>query len=410
MESHGKMSVLTRNPLPADPAGLRIASESDDVPRHLPEGFAMFSRRLVRRAAVVAAVLAVGVRPAAEVRGSGVAAPKDARPEAEAETAVVVWDEASKTEHLILSASLPSGAVLLVPTPTPPTVAPAGADAIDALSKVTAPRTEIKTKTVTPEFGWPRFDFGGFGSATPPRDAMPKTPAPPAPPAPESITVPVSDAAKVAEWMTKGGYEARPALADWLKGYTGKNWTVTAIKPADAASGMIPPTKLTFKTDKPIFPYREPAEPAADAATLNRSRLLRVFVVTDGRADGTVGESAAWPAKTVYAKKADDAAVGAVAKDAKAPAGGWWVTEFEDLSTPRPATDDIVFTKAAKQDGVERTPNEVYIVTEMPPAWAVNAAVLVGLVVLAVVLIARRKKKPAAPATAAAGPAEPDLL
>lgn len=379
----------------------------------------MFTRRSVRRAAMVAAVLAAGFRPAADARGSGVAAAKDAKPETDTETAVVVWDAASKTETLVLSASLPAGGVLLVPTPAAPKVVPGDQAAVDALSKLTAPRTVVQTKTVTPEFGWPRLDFGGMGSAPPAVDAGAKTAAPPPPPAPEVVTVPLGEPDKVAEWMKKGGYEDRPALKDWLKGYADKKWTVTAIKPADPTTGMVPPTKLTFVTDKPVFPYREPAEAAGADAAANKTRTLRVFVVSDGRADGTVGDTAAWPAKTVFANKLDAAATaakldaaaaGAVAKDAKAPAGGWWVTEFEDSSAPRPATDDIAFKAAADQKPVERTPNEVYLVTEMPPAWAVNAAGLVGLVVLAVVLIARRGKRKAAPVAPAAPAGPADLL
>ena len=64
---------------------------------------------------------------------------------------------------------------------------------------------------------------------------------------------------------------------------------------------------MSFTTDKPFFPYREPADqrenlPAGDKG---KGRTLRLFVLMPDRAAGALEESYVWPGVAKYARPAN---------------------------------------------------------------------------------------------------------
>jgi hypothetical protein len=236
----------------------------------------------------------------------------------------------------------------------------------------------------------------------------------------------------LAKWLAKHGYESPPAVERWLQKYVDDGWCVTAFKIAapgaktdDAkADGPQPrakiddaktadrrdvrakPIRMSFKADRPFHPYREPeTEPAARPQ--NESRLLRVFVAAPGRVAGRLGDgSKLWPGQTAWAGSVDAARwtglfqkaklIAPEPKDVKAavetpkPADGYWLTEFEDRSSPRPGTDEVYFEPAADAAAVERPPvviNNVRTVM-VTPWWhaAVYVAVPVALVLGGLIL------------------------
>jgi hypothetical protein len=126
---------------------------------------------------------------------------------------------------------------------------------------------------------------------------------------------------------------------------------------------------MTFPTDKPFFPYREPAAEIAVDSKAAAGRLLRVYFLSDGRVQGTIGEKgAAWPGKTVWANRLTapqrEEILGNLKLDADTPS--WWLTEFEDHSYPRPGTDDVYFSPAKEQTTVEREPHIKYVSSKVP--------------------------------------------
>jgi hypothetical protein len=66
------------------------------------------------------------------------------------------------------------------------------------------------------------------------------------------------------------------------------------------------------------------------------------------------------------------------------PAGGWWLTEFEDRSSPRPGTDEVYFAPANDTAVVERPPKIVY---EEAPLWLQGLICPGGPVALSALLV-----------------------
>src|SRR5262249_7614079 len=89
------------------------------------------------------------------------------------------------------------------------------------------------------------------------------------------------------DWLKEKGYAFSPEIEAWAKPYVDQKWKITALKVAkgkdnksnSVAAGAL---RISFKTDRPLFPYREPDyKSAADA--LKPARLLRIFFVADAR-------------------------------------------------------------------------------------------------------------------------------
>ena len=102
--------------------------------------------------------------------------------------------------------------------------------------------------------------------------------------------------------------------------------------------------KMSFATERPFFPYREPevkAHPAEDEARMEESRVLRVFFLGNNRMAGSLG-AVPWNAETVWADAVDASLIDTMAKDLGIPheefPKGTWLTVFKDTASPRPGT------------------------------------------------------------------------
>jgi hypothetical protein len=359
------------------------------------------SHRLLAVLLVAPAVGLVMVESPPPVRGCAPAPPRGGHVDIASETAVIVWDEATKTQHFIRTASFASTSAefgFLVPTPTVPELSEASADGFGYLDRATAPRTVVEYRD--PEFGC------GMKRVTMSEGVA----APNA--APDSVQVlarqrvgafdaavlKADDPKALREWLLKNDYDARPELEGWLKAYTANKWIVTAFKvaadvmgkpaadgkPALSITGSA--VRMSFRTDTPFFPYREPEDQRATA----RPRSLRVFLLADARFDGKLGDgSSRWPGRTMWANHLDKGTFEAVARAGKLPDGlagrDWWLTEFIDESSPRPGTDEVYFSRSPDQSTLERPPN---VVTKYRtwPAW-VGIVAVVGTTVVLVALL-----------------------
>jgi hypothetical protein len=67
----------------------------------------------------------------------------------------------------------------------------------------------------------------------------------------------------------------------------------------------------------------------------------------------------------------------------------WWLTEFEDRSTPRPGTDEVYFAPAPDQSPVARPPVIAY--TDDWTPWYVGLALAVGLPALTAAAVVVRR-------------------
>jgi hypothetical protein len=348
------------------------------------------------------------------------------------ESALIVWDEATKTEHFIRRATFDMTAYdfgFLVPTPSKPQLEEADDTIFRDLAQLTAPKTVYETREVKQE-----VDFGCAKAPMAANDAIPKAAAGGKGAAPgfevlEQKRVgdldyailgfksgegdPAVAAEELLAWLNKNGYSVRPDLLDWIKIYARDKWVITAFK--IAGKPPTPQTKdkdtdrphhpitlnsttvrMSFKADRPYFPYREPAD-QRDEHTKNSYRLLRVFVAAKQRMAGTLGTgSTAWPGQTVWADAIPEDSRSSLLKKSKLPAetatGGWWLTEFEDRSSPRPGTDEVYFAPASDQSAVARPPNIVpkYVYVRVYPEWFMPLAIGLPFVLAIGVLIVVR--------------------
>jgi Uncharacterized protein conserved in bacteria (DUF2330) len=380
----------------------------------------------------------------ADVWGCAAAPHPDERVDVSYEEAVIVWDEATKTEHFIRRATFQGDAYdfgFLVPTPNRPQLEEADGGMFGDLATLTAPKTVYETREVKEEVD--------FGCAKPTDRHETAGEALPAKAAggvavleqkrvgdldaavlgfkPGAEASPEESAADLLAWLNRNGYAVRPDLIDWVKVYARDKWVITAYKIAGSAPTAEPPgapappkgtkkedgakaprrpvtlssttVRMSFKADRPFFPYREPAG-QRDEQTQNTSRLLRVYVAAKQRMAGKLGDgAAAWPGRTVWADAIPGESRGGLLGKAKLPAdtapGGWWLTEFEDRSTPRPGTDEVYFEPAADQLPVARPPHIIprYVRVRVYPEWFGPVVVLgpFTLLVAGILLVHRAR-------------------
>ena len=319
--------------------------------------------------AVLAAALFAVPEP---VTACAPAPPRNQSVEIASESAIIVWDEGTKTQHFIRRASFQTEASdfgFLVPTPTQPTLAEADNEAFDTLAQITAPEVVKQPR--------PSSSGCGIGCAAPKGAAEPGAVADKAEPVRvldeqrvagyDAAVLEADDANALNSWLTEHGYEFSPALTQWADHYIKAKWKITAFKIAkrtkDEKAVGTSAVRMTFHTERPFFPYSEPQQLFAGEKL---PRLLRVFLIREGKVKGTLGEKGqAWPGTVAWAGNIKAADREKILQQLKLPAdtrpAEWWLTEFEDHSSPRPGTEDVYFSLADDQTPVKRPPHIQYV-------------------------------------------------
>lgn len=311
------------------------------------------------------------------------------------EEAVIAWDAATKTEHFVRRAQFESSAKdfgFLVPTPTKPTLAEADANVFQRLHDKTKP--EIQTRTELE----PSFSCLSLFMLKASRDAATSA-------APEQAAVRVlgvehvsgyeaailqaDDAEALRKWLDEHGYEARPALTSWLAAYVANKWIITAFKIVDKSGSHQPASsavRMTFKTERPFYPYREPSDQPKTTYPL---RTLRVFLVTSQRQQGGIGaEARPWAGELRYARSTPGlgALLAGAVPDVPDTA---WLHDFVDPSTPRPGIDDLFFAPASAQ--AEVIPPPIIHVNREKIPIPLDLIAIVGIGAFLVVRVSRRR-------------------
>jgi hypothetical protein len=142
--------------------------------------------------------------------------------------------------------------------------------------------------------------------------------------------------------------------------------------------------RMTFKTDRPLFPYREPDFKSAAEALGARKRLLRIYFLAEARFQGELTKEDPWTGKVAWANKLRANDRSKVLELLKLPKktgpDSWWLTEFEDDWPYRVAPADVYFSRDANQDAVKRDPIIEYVSSPWPRDVMVYA--IAGFVVL----------------------------
>jgi hypothetical protein len=285
------------------------------------------------------------------------------------EEALIVWDPVHQIEHFVRRGDFETDAPsfgFLVPTPSVPTLTAATEAAFGRLGEAIRPEVRrVRRWTIAAPLC--------LGMLMLPQRSMQVT-------AGQSVRVlsqtrvagydaavlEASDAAALTEWLRAHDYPSRPALVSWLAPYVADRWKITAFKVAkqgetDTSVGL-QAVRLTFASDAPFYPYREPED-----ATDSPGRSLRVFLVTPGRMEGRLGaERTPWPATLEYARPVRRAAtlLAGALPESLVPAGAW-LSSYLDLVSRRPAAD-LFFARAESQSEVVPPPDVHEDLVEIP--------------------------------------------
>ncbi|HVK09948.1 MAG TPA: DUF2330 domain-containing protein [Gemmataceae bacterium] len=321
-------------------------------------------------------------------------APPSGKPVVNADqTVILLWDAANKTQHFIRKASFKSDADdfgFLIPSPSQPELAESGNDAFPTLQKLTEPAV-IQQKA-------PSGDGGcgcGYKMAAPAAGGVAT---------PDTVNVldrklvagfnaavlEATSADALTKWLKDNGYAYSPEIAVWAKPYIEQGWKVTALKVAKGSDAKADKTvaasalRLSFKTDRPLFPYREP-DPSSAATQLGATRrLLRIYFLADARYRGELTKDVPWTGTVAWAGKLEAAdrekVLGMLGLPATSGPAEWYLTEFEHLWPYEAAPADVYFSPDPRQMDARRQPIVQYVSAASRPDG--TAFLIVGALVL----------------------------
>jgi hypothetical protein len=306
-------------------------------------------------------------------------APPPGKPVVNADqTVIILWDAANQTQHFIRKASFQSDAVdfgFLVPTPSQPELSESGNDAFPYLQKLTEPE---KKKVPRPSGGVACGCSGvkleapaGLADRQAVRVLDEKLVA-----GFKAVVLEATSAKELVRWLVDNGYAYSQEVEAWAKPYVEAGWKLTALKVAKPEDGKTEKgvtasaLRISFKTDRPLFPYREP-DPTGPAKALGaKQRVLRIYFLAEARYQGELTKEAPWTGKAAWANKLSAEDRRQVLDLLKLPQttgpADWWLTEFEDDWPYRAAPADVYFHRAADQAPVKRPPIIEYVSSGWP--------------------------------------------
>ena len=319
--------------------------------------------------------------------------PRGAFAQIAAQEIAIVWDPAAKREHFIRRAAFRTGASdfgFLVPTPGVPELGEAPDALFARLGHAIEPERVTRTSLSLDSLLLSPLMLAASRSI--PRESVAvkavRVLLEQRVAGYDAVVLEADDPAALAAWLKDKGYDSRPALVDWAAPYVAAHWKITAFKlalPADGkpAEGARYAVRMSFPTERALFPFRTPVDQSRDGPGRN---LLRIFFIGPDRVQGRLGD-APWNPGVPYARRRDD--LSALLADAlprgAAPAGGW-LTAFEDHAWPRPVTGDLYF---GADPGPEIVPPPVILHKSIP----IPVELLVGGIGFG--LWFRRRRRPA---------------
>jgi hypothetical protein len=316
-------------------------------------------------------------------------APPSGKPVVNADqTVIILWDTATKTEHFIRRASFKAEADhfgFLVPTPSQPELSESGDAAFPALQKLTEPEVKRMPRPSAPiACGCAMAPPAGESAAgLAVRVLQEKDVA-----GFKAVVLEADSADELVKWLKNNGYAFSPAVQAWAKPYVEGGWKITALKVAKPKEGeenksvTAAALRLSFKTVRPLFPYREP-DPTGPAKTF----------IADSRYQGELTREDAWAGQVAWAGKINAENRKKVLELLKLPENtgpaNWWLTEFEDDWPYRIAPADVYFSRSDNQRDVRRPP----IIEYVSSPWPADAMVYALAVVMMVPPLARRIRR-----------------
>ncbi|MFE2753893.1 DUF2330 domain-containing protein [Actinosynnema sp. NPDC059335] len=285
---------------------------------------------------------------------------------AQQETALV--ELTGRTESITLSVrarSEATQAAFLMPVPARARFEVADGELFGELDRISRPDVEVRRVVV---------DGDGVGGA--PRSDQGATVVDHVEVGPYEVAqLAGTDATAVADWLGDHDFTLPPALGTALGPYLAEGWLVVAVRLAPASgslAGGLPPMRLAFETDTPVYPMRL-------SATAEVVQPLRLYVLADHRVDVGNPAPGGRPPDLTFAGPVephpDHPALSAMLP------GRRFLTRYDGEFSPTRITDDILITRSA----TDEPHRAVVTVTEyVRSSWPLPGAplTLLGLAVL----------------------------
>jgi len=331
----------------------------------------------IRIAAVIAlAVTMVGLNPAISGACACGAFVANDKLRAQQETALV--ELTGRTESITLSVQARSEATqaaFLMPVPARARFEVANGDLFTELDRISRP--EVKVRRVTAD---------GDGSGGAPQSGSGATVVDHIEIGPYEVAqLAGTDATAVTRWLADNDFTLPTALGDALTPYLAGGWLVVAVRLAPTSGSLaegLPPMRLAFETDTPIYPMRL-------SATAADRQPLRLYVLADHRMDISNPAPEGNTPDLTFA--------GAVKPDPEYPTlsaaltGPRFLTRYDGDFAPAQITDDIRITRSATDEHHRAVVTVTQYVRSPWRALAVPLIVLVLALVVAAVAILRRR-------------------
>jgi hypothetical protein len=314
----------------------------------------------------------------------------------------MIWDAEHRMQHFIRQASFKSKGDdfgFLVPTPTQPELEECGDAAFTTLEKITAP--DVKTV-------WqPRF---GLSCQAAPSLSDAHCGAPPSVHVLEekrvagfnAVVLAADSSDALAGWLKEHDYAYSPEIVAWAEPYVNQGWKITALKvakdPANKENTTVAASalRISFRTNRPLFPYREPDMRDNASALHATKRLLRIYFIADGRYEGDLTRDIPWSGEVVWAGKLSeknrDELKDTLRLWGKPAPKEWYLTEFEDNWPYQPAPAEVYFRRSANQEKVRRAPILQYVQSSSPTDVTVYALATMMVVPLVCTRVRWRKR------------------
>ncbi|NUT37576.1 MAG: DUF2330 domain-containing protein [Hamadaea sp.] len=198
------------------------------------------------------------------------------------------------------------------------------------------------------------------------------------------------DATAVTRWLGDNGFTLPGALAGALGPYFAEGWLVVAVRLAPTSGSLadgLPPMRLSFDTDKPVYPMRL-------SATAQDRQPLRMYVLAGHRMDISSPAPQGSAPELTFA--------GEVRPDARFPAlsavlpGPRYLTRYDGDFDPRQITGDIYLTRSATDEphrAVVTVTQYVHSPWPMPGVPLALAGLAVVVAAGAIVVVRRRQAR-----------------
>lgn len=311
-------------------------------------------RRVAATLGLAATLVAGGIAAPAGACACGGAAPPDgAQVTVDHEVAIVRWDGDREEIVMRLALSADTGNTgLVVPTPSPATVALGDAAVFDALERQLEP-------VIVSEWDW-WGDFGdGSSSGGAPGECGPQIldqvqlgPI-------EATTLAADDAEGLTQWLEENGYALPEPVVAQLAPYVDEGWSFVALKlVADVPfAGELDPIRFTFDADELVYPMRMSAAAPSPPS-------VRLYLLGDHRFD--VASSPAYR-EVLFAGPATEPAVAAL---------GAYLTVVELGFADAATIDrDIAIARSADDSTVTPTIVRTEVVEVRASPWAGSSSV-----------------------------------